>query len=448
MAKTRFLAIILFLIGAFAGYFNAADFLTPESFLARFPFQLGLDLSGGAQLVYQADVSSLVFAEVKEAMEGLRDVIERRVNLFGVTEPVVQVEKHGEERRLIVELAGISDVNQAIKMIGATPYLEFRVERPAAERDAILEKQKSGDSSAEDPYFIPSILTGRYLKRAALDFNQTTFEPVVDLEFNGEGEKIFSDLTRENIDKRLAIYIDGIPLSAPVVREEITGGKAQISGQFTPPEAKALVRNLNAGALPIPIKLISQQIIGASLGNDALARGIRAGMYGAAAIAVFLIFWYRILGLAAILALFVYIVLILALFKLIPVTLTAAGIAGFILSMGVAVDANILIFERFKEEARGGKNLNLALEDGFKRGWTSIRDSNFSSLITAAILYWFSTSLVKGFALTLGLGILISLFSALIVTKTFVFALGVKQVGRLSSFLFGAGFRNIHNHKL
>ncbi|MBI2628359.1 MAG: protein translocase subunit SecD [Candidatus Niyogibacteria bacterium] len=443
MAKTRFLAIILFLIGALAGYFDAAPFLAPESFLARFPFRLGLDLSGGAQLVYQADVSLLAASEIKESMEGLRDVIERRVNHLGVAEPIVQVEKHGEERRLIVELAGISDVNQAIKMIGATPYLEFRVERPAAERDAILEKQKTDNSLSEDPYFIPSILTGRYLKRAALDFNQTTFEPVVNLEFNSEGENIFSNLTRENIGKRLAIYIDGTPLSAPTVREEIIGGRAQISGKFTPEQAKTLVKDLNAGALPIPIKLISQQNIGASLGSDALARGIRAGLYGAMAIAVFLILWYRIPGLVAILALLIYISLVLALFKLIPVTLTAAGIAGFILSMGVAVDANILIFERFKEETRSGKNIAFALEDGFKRGWTSIRDSNISSFITAMILYWFSTSLVRGFALTLGLGILVSLFSALIITKIFIFALGVRQVNRISSFLFGAGFRNI-----
>lgn len=447
MAKTRFLAIILFLIGALAGYFNVASFLAPENFLARFPFRLGLDLSGGAQLIYQADISSLAASEVKESMEGLRDVIERRVNLFGVTEPVVQVEKRGEERRLIVELAGISDVNQAIKMIGATPYLEFRVERSAEERDAILEKQKTGDSSAEDPYFIPSILTGRYLKRAALDFNQTTFEPVVNLEFNDEGEKIFSSLTRENVGKRLAIYIDGVLLSAPMVREEITGGKAQISGKFTPPEAKALVRNLNAGALPIPIKLISQQTVGASLGRDALARGIRAGLYGAIAIAVFLVLRYRILGAAAVLALFVYISFVLALFKLIPVTLTAAGIAGFILSMGVAVDANILIFERFKEEVKSGKNLTSSLENGFKRGWTSIRDSNISSFITAMILYWFSTSLVKGFALTLGLGILVSLFSGLIITRFFVFSLTVKQAGRISSFLFGAEFKNLFSNQ-
>lgn len=447
MAKTRFLAIILFLIGALAGYFDAASFLAPESFLARFSFRLGLDLSGGSQLIYQADISSLVASEVKESMEGLRDVIERRVNLFGVTEPIVQVEKRGEERRLIVELAGINDVNQAIKMIGATPYLEFRVERPAEERDAILEKQKIGGSLTEDPYFIPSVLTGRYLKRAALDFEQTTFEPVVNLEFNGEGEKIFSNLTRENINKRLAIYIDGILLSAPAVREEITGGRAQISGKFTPPEAKSLVRNLNAGALPIPIKLISQQTVGASLGSDALSAGIRAGLYGAIAIAVFLILRYRILGVVAVLALFVYIAFILALFKLIPVTLTAAGIAGFILSMGVAVDANILIFERFKEEARSGKNLASALEDGFKRGWTSIRDSNISSFITAVILYWFSTSLVKGFALTLGLGILVSLFSVLIVTRFFVFALGVKQAGGINSFLFGAGLKNLFSNQ-
>ena len=211
-----------------------------------------------------------------------------------------------------------------------------------------------------------------------------------------------------------------------------------------------MARNLNAGALPIPIELISQQSVGASLGNEALARGILAGIYGIILLAVFLILWYRILGVAAILALGVYMAIVLALFKLIPVTLTAAGIAGFLLSIGVAVDANILVFERFKEEARSGKTLEFSLQEGFRRGWTSIRDSNISSLITAVVLYWFSTSMVKGFALTLGVGIIVSLFSALVVTKTFIAALGVKRVGPIASFLFGSGFKNIpkesHEH--
>ncbi|MEK7647113.1 MAG: protein translocase subunit SecD [Patescibacteria group bacterium] len=441
--KTRIIAIILLLLGSAIGYFDSASFLAPNSFLAGFSFRLGLDLRGGTHLVYRADISQLPAAEVNDAMDGLRDVIERRVNLFGVTEPLVQVESHQNEKRLVVELAGVTDVKEAIKMIGATPYLEFKMERSKEEQDILIEKNKKEGASVEDPYYAPTGLTGRFLKKSSVDFNQTTFEPTILLEFNTEGADIFAKITRENVGKRLAIYLDGVPISTPVVREEITGGSAQISGKFTPDEAKTLARNLNAGALPIPIELISQQSVGASLGNEALARGILAGIYGIILLAVFLILWYRILGVAAVLALGVYISIVLALFKLIPVTLTAAGIAGFLLSVGVAVDANILVFERFKEEARSGKTLEFSLQEGFRRGWTSIRDSNISSLITAIVLYWFSTSMVKGFALTLGIGIIVSLFSALVVTKTFIAALGVRRVGSMASFLFGSGFKNI-----
>ncbi|MBI5045870.1 MAG: protein translocase subunit SecD [Candidatus Niyogibacteria bacterium] len=448
--KTRIIAIVLLLLGAAVGYFDGASFLAPDSVLAKFPFRLGLDLRGGTHLVYRADISRLPAIEVNDAMDGLRDVIERRVNLFGVTEPLVQVESHQNEKRLVVELAGVTDVKEAIKMIGATPYLEFKTERPKEEQDALIENNKKEGAHIEDPYYAPSGLTGRFLKKSSVDFNQTTFEPTILLEFNAEGADIFAKLTRENVGKRLAIYLDGVPISTPVVREEITGGNAQISGTFTPDEAKTLARNLNAGALPIPIELISQQSVGASLGNEALARGILAGIYGIILLAVFLMLWYRILGVAAVLALGVYMAIVLALFKLIPVTLTAAGIAGFLLSIGVAVDANILVFERFKEEARSGKTLEFSLQEGFRRGWTSIRDSNISSLITAVVLYWFSTSMVKGFALTLGVGIIVSLFSALVVTKTFIAALGVKRVGPTASFLFGSGFKNIpqesHEH--
>ncbi len=449
MVKTRFFAIFLLLMGALAGYFIVAPYFNPGSIFDRFPFRLGLDLRGGVHLVYRADVASLKSSsssEISEAMVGLRDVIERRVNFFGVTESLIQVEQTGSalnplnrEQRLIIELPGVVDVEEAIKMIGATPYLEFKTERPEAERSAILEAQKNSQRMNEDPYFISTSLTGRYLNKATLDFDKTTYAPSILLEFNKEGEELFAKITKENVGKRVAIYLDGVPISVPVVKEEITSGRAQITGDFKPQEAKELVRNLNSGALPIPINLISQQSIGATLGEVALRRGLFAGIIGILAVALFLILWYRLPGLISVFALCIYIVLVLLLFKLIPVTLTAAGIAGFILSVGMAVDANILIFERMKEEARLGKTFQTAMEEGFKRAWPSIRDSNISSLITCVILYWLGTSIVKGFALTLGIGILISMFSAIAVSRTFLLALGLKSPHQI---LIGVGIKN------
>ncbi len=429
MLRSRIFAVLFLVLGLLAGYFGAANFLSAPDFL-KVPFRLGLDLQGGAHLTYRADTSQIQPGEISEAMAGLRDVIERRVNIFGVTEPVVQVEKRGDENRLIVELAGVFDINEAIKMIGETPYLEFRT--------LATELPKPGEASTTAlASFSPTQLTGRYLKKAALDFGETTFEPTVLLEFNDEGSKLFAEITRENVGKPVAIYLDGEPISVPVVREEIKEGRAVISGKFTPEEARTLVRRLNSGALPVPIALISQQSVGASLGGEALAKIIGAGIYGTILVAIFLLLFYRLPGLAAVLALSIYISIVLAVFKLIPVTLTAAGIAGFILSIGMAVDANILIFERTREELRAGKTLATAVEEGFSRAWLSIRDSNVSSLITSVILYWLGTSVVQGFALTLGIGILISMFSAIVITRTFLRALEFKE-GRAVRLLFGA----------
>lgn len=439
-SKYRFISFLLILIGFGLSYFDAVSFLKPESFLyskiISAPFKLGLDLQGGAHLAYKADLSSIKSSEISSAMEGLRDVIERRINAFGVGEPLVQVEKSGGgEQRLIVELPGVTNVNEAIKMIGETPFLEFRTENPNIEK--LTEEEKNNPSSV----FIQSDLTGRFLKRAVLEFNQTTFEPIISLEFNDEGGKIFAKMTKENVGKSIAIFLDGGPISVPSVREEITGGKAQITGRFSPKEAKVLVQRLNSGALPVPISLISQQSVGPSLGEKFLAKGIMAGIYGMILVSLFLILWYRLPGLVAVLALVLYTAITLALFKLIPVTLTAAGIAGFILSVGMAVDANILIFERMKEELKKGKNLHSAISEGFSRAWLSIRDSNISSLITAGILFWMGTSMIKGFALTLGVGILISMFSAITASRTFLLATGIKGEGLFSKFLFGSGLK-------
>ncbi|MFY9493328.1 MAG: protein translocase subunit SecD [Minisyncoccia bacterium] len=403
----------------------AGVFVYPPDFFPKSvsqPFRLGLDLLGGTHLVYQADLSDVAEGDQASFMEGLKDVVERRVNLFGVSEPVVAINRSGKSWRLVVELAGIKDINQAIKIIGETPYLEFKEERSEEEQKKLAEslQGQAVDLSVLDPYFTPTALTGRYINKASLSFNPQTSRPEVLLQFNEEGKNIFAEITQKNVGKPLAIYLDGEPVSAPIVQQAITDGSAQITGNFSVKEAKELVERLNSGALPVPINLISQQTVGAALGRDSLVKSLAAGFAGFVLVAVFMIFWYRLSGLLAVAALLIYAVLTLAIFKLIPVTLTLAGIAGFVLSVGMAVDANILIFERMKEELRSGQPFGLAVDEGFRRAWTSIRDSNVSSLITAFILYWFGASLVRGFALTLIIGILISMFSAITLTRTFL----------------------------
>ncbi len=598
------------------------------------PFRFGLDLQGGTHLVYEADVKDVPDSEREEAMEGVKDVIERRVNAFGVAEPLIQVNKAGGKWRLIAELAGVSDVNQAIKMIGETPILEFKEENPVAEiplspeqevqlkllndtkqkraaealkkalvpnadfaalvteysedDQAIKEKGGSlgkiekdglyaelwkwadahktaklaweliknaegwnvmkingtdtagqevqanhilicftgaigceGQLSKEDAlkdiqairaevtpenfiekakehstepgatesggdlgWFGPGAmvkpfedaafalakgeisqpvetdfgwhliykrderplvtydvsrillkevtkdailppqdpfknteLSGKHLARAQVEFEQNTNEPQVTLSFNDEGKKLFGEITTRNVGKPVAIYLDGQPISIPRVQQPITDGNAVISGGFDFKEAKLLAQRLNAGALPVPITLLSQQTVGASLGQDSLNKSLMAGLIGFAIVALFMILYYRLPGLLAVLALAIYTSILLAVFKLWPITLTLSGIAGVILSIGMAVDANILIFERMREELKNGRPLESAVNEGFKRAWTAIRDSNVSSLITCFILYSFTSSAVKGFAVTLALGILVSMFTAITVTR-------------------------------
>jgi len=426
--KARLTLAFIIVLALAAGLFVFPKFSFPSR-----PFRLGLDIAGGTALTYRADLGNVAAGQRAEAMAGLKDVVERRVNLFGVEEPRIEAAKTAEEWRLIVELAGIKDIKEAIARIGDTPILEFREERSKEETDAILAKQKSGKPQdlLVDPYFKPTALTGKYLDRAEVNFQPPNGEPVVSLSFNAEGAKLFSDLTSRNVGKRIAVYllcppdcVQAIPpdrkLTDPVVREAISSGKAQISGKFTLDEAKDLARRLNEGALPVPITLIEQRTVGAILGQEALARSIKAGIIGFMLVALFMIGYYRLYGFFAALALLMYSALVLAIFKIIPVTLTLPGIAGFILSIGMAVDANILIFERTKEELRQGKPRQAALSEGFGRAWPSIRDSNISTIITSIILYTFATSIVKGFALTLLIGVLVSMFSAIFVTRTFL----------------------------
>ena len=632
------LAFTLLLFDAPVIYDKSIDFANSKlgiemPHFANVPFRLGLDLQGGTHLVYEADTEKVPTGEKGDALEGVRDVIERRVNAFGVSEPIVQVNKAKGKWRVIVELAGITDVREAIKMIGETPLLEFKeqneeppreltpeerqdleafnkkaatdanealkkvlagddfgqaaedytfgafeansdlgwitangeysylfekaelvepgniyphlieqeniytilkvddkrengVEAKAshilicytgasnceaeyskegaqmkidelkaevtAENFAQLAKENSTGPSAPDggdlgwfgpgqmvPEFDEAVftmevdaisevvetqfgyhlinkteerpiieydvaqvqikkmveteilppqepwknteLTGKHLKNARVEFDPNTNFPEVALVFNDEGKDLFAEVTKRNVGKPVAIFLDGEPISVPRVNEQISGGEAIITGDFDIQEAKLLSQRLSAGALPVPIDLISQQTVGASLGADSLQKSLFAGIVGLILVALFMIIYYRLPGLLAVLALLIYGVIILFIFKAIPVTLTLAGIAGFILSVGMAVDANVLIFERLKEELRMGKPLGTAIDEGFKRAWTSIRDGNVSTLITCFILAWFGTSMIKGFAITLGIGVILSMFSAVVVTRQLLY---------------------------
>lgn len=439
-------------IFSYPNYFNkGVDFLNNKLSwtLPQFPnkpFVLGLDLQGGVSLVYQADLSQTT--DKATVMSGLRDVIERRVNIFGVSEPVVQIQ--GQDR-LSVELPGITNVQQAIQMIGQTPYLEFDEERTQAESQPILDKIKEVQAAQEknqditkikdwqlaleNPYFKPTELTGKYLTKATVIFDQTTYKPEIQLQFNAEGDKIFADVTGRNIKKPLAIYLDGASiidtngdgkidvqdLYAPIVEAKITGGKAVITGNMSNQTATSIASRLNSGALPVKIgSPISQETVGPTLGSISLQKSLVAAIYGLLAVVIFMVVFYRLPGLLASLALIIYVAITLAIFKLIPVTMSLSGIGGFILSIGMAVDANILIFARMKEEIKSGRGLAAAIDEGFKRAWPSIRDSNFNSLIVCAILFFVATSFIKGFAFTLALGIIVSLFSAIFITRIFL----------------------------
>jgi len=398
---TSLLLIGVFLLSVLSGIFVYQPLWSQISSFR--PWNLGLDLAGGSYLVYTIDLSQVQATDQDSVVTGLRDVIEKRVNLFGVSEPRVYTEKAGGEDRLVVELAGIKDVNQAINEIGATPFLDFR------------EVTQEGTST---PQFYQTNLTGRYMKSAALSFDNVTGKPEVSIEFTNEGGKIFADLTGQNIGKPLAIFLDNQLIEMPTVQEKIPNGKAQITGKFTVDEAKQLVERFNAGALPAPITLVNQQTISADFGQNSLDKAIFGGLLGTLLIMLFMILFYRKLGVFAAVALLMYTALTIGIFKIFPVTMTLAGIAGFILSVGMAVDANILVFERTKEELKRGLSHTAAIEEGFRRAWTSIRDSNVSTMITAAVLYYFTSSFVRGFALTLFIGVVVSMFSAITITRS------------------------------
>lgn len=529
---------LLLLLTAAVGYvdYPKSPNIRIGSFFREINVRLGLDLQGGTSLQYTADVSQVPAADRTSALEGVRDVIERRINAYGVAEPVIQTSRVGSDYRVTVDLAGVKDINQAIQLIGETPLLEFReqatptglsdaeakkkadqvlaeVKKPKADfsalakqytddtgskdtggdlswategqfvtefNDALFKNLKDGeispepvktqfgyhiikriesrttqkdgkdvlevhgahiligtvDSPVNQNNYTATDLTGKQLKRADVVFDPNSGAPQVQLVFNSDGTKLFAELTKKNLGKPLAIYLDGSPISIPTVQSEITNGTAVITGTYTLTEAKDLAKRLNAGALPVPITLISQQNIGATLGRESIERSLVAGLIGLLLVALFMTIYYRLPGFLAVVALFIYTLIVLAIFKLWPVTLTLAGIAGFILSIGMAVDANILVFERTKEELANGRPLLSAIDEGFRRAWLSIRDSNVSSLLTSLILIWFGSSLIKGFAVTLSIGILVSMFSALTVTRTLLHLTVSKWMSR-HLWLFG-----------
>jgi len=463
MTKKKVTAILLIFL-AFLAYMaifpahinRGIEFLNDKAHLSlpqmeERDFQLGLDLQGGAYLLYEADLSDVPEHEVGERMQGLRNVIERRIDIFGIGETAVQVK--GE--RLVVEIPGVHDLEEAIGKIGETPFLEFReipegVEQEREEREeeaeeiigkpfrefteedfALLQEEEFEglEILLSDDLFEPTGLTGGNLRNARMEVDYSTNRPMILLEFDNEGAEMLREITERNVDRPLATFLDDEMLQQATVEEVITEGRAQISGNLQQEEAREIARSLQE-ALPIPMNLISQQSIGPSLGERSLHLSVMAAIWGFLAICVFMVVAYRLPGLLSIFSLLFYGLIVVALFKTIPITLTLSGIAGFILSMGMAIDANILIFSRLREEIRKGNSITESLDEGFRRAWPSIRDGNFTTLIVALMLFLFATSFVQGFAVTLMLGILVSMFSAMIVTRFLLMLAADSMLGK------------------
>ncbi len=381
--------------------------------IEQFPFSFGLDLAGGTQVTYTADVSEVPPEEISGRMTALQRVIEQRVNALGVSEPNVYtvtglaIGGNPAAHRLVVELPGVTNTNEATKAIGETPYLEFKIltDEPVEIQDTNL--QGTHITSAE-VQFLPGI--GGTL----------TNEPVVVIHFNREGGKMFADITRENTGRRLMIFLDGNVISSPTISEPITGGTTQIQGNFTLESAKELVNGLNLGALPVPIELSETLTVNPSLGAEVSEKSVFAGLIALIIIAFLFLAVYRFVGIVAIVALTVYCVIVLAIFKGVPIVLTAAGLSGFIMSIGFAVDANVLIFERMREEVKRGESRTKAIKNGCARAWVAIRDANLTSMIIAFLLFWFGTSIIKGFAFAFIIGVLVSMLSAYVLTRLFL----------------------------
>lgn len=379
----------------------------------------GLDLAGGASLTFNIDTSKIKPENLSQALESLKSNIERRINLFGVSETNIQIVKEQNQYRLKVDLPGITNISDAINLIGTTAQLSFKGE-------VELAPEATESATFLDVFSKDTNLNGSHLKNSTVIINSTNSRPEISLEFNEEGSKLFAMATKEFLNKRIAIFLDNnpIPITYPTVQNEITDGKAVISGNFDSKSAKELSVQLNAGALPLPISIIQQSQIEATLGKDSLQKGLFAGIIGLIIVSFFMISNYGKLGFVANIGLIIYGLITLTLYRLIPVTLTFPGIVGFILSIGMAVDSNILIFERMKEETRKGKDWNIAMETAFGRAWDSIKDANTCTIITGLILFnpfnwsFLSTSgMVRGFSVTLLLGIAIGIFTGVFVTR-------------------------------
>ena len=386
--------------------------INPKFYLKR-----GLDIQGGMQVILDADMSSIDDGDREVALASASEIISRRVDMYGINEPKVRTAKQGNSYRIVIELPGVTDQQQALQLVGQTAELEFRLAKdeknPEATAAAILLEN-----------FKPTGLTGQDLKKSGLQFNQQTGEPVVSLVFNQEGQKKFAEITKNNQGKVLAIYIDGFPVTMPVINEPILNGQAMISGSFSVEQAENLAIQLNAGALPVPIKVIEQSTVGASLGNQSVQQSIQAGLIGLGLVMAFMILYYGAQGIIASIVLMIYAVITMAVYKLIGVTLTLSGIAGLLLSIGMAVDSNILIFERIKDELRIGIPFSRAMEQGFGKAWDSIKDANLATIITALVLinpmdfsFLNTSGLVRGFGLTMLIGVIISLFTGIVVSR-------------------------------
>lgn len=361
----------------------------------------GLDLQGGSHLVYTVDMSGVSADQRTDALASLQKVIENRVNAFGVSEPVIYTSKNSNEYRLTVELAGVKDTEQAMNLIGKTAKLDFR------ELDSTGQTFKKTD------------LTGSDLVRANVQFNPTTNEPEIGLEFNASGASKFAAITARNVGKPVGIYLDDTLISYPNVNQEITGGKAQITGKFTYTEARDLAIQLDAGRLPMPISVAEQRTVEATLGQDSIHKSVIAGILGILVVSLFMIIYYRVLGIFSTIGLALYLVFTIALFKLFAVTLTMGGVAALILSIGMSMETDVLVFERIREELRNGRMFAHAATLGFSRAWTSIRDSNAVSLIICALLIW-AGGTIRGFAIVLALGIVVGLTTTFLGTRTLI----------------------------
>ncbi len=384
----------------------------------EFNTKLGLDLKGGSNLIFEADTSKVRREDLTDALNSARDIIERRVNFFGVTEPQIQTIKSGNVYRLSVDLPGISNYEEAIKLIGQTAQLTFK-------------ESPDGKIATTTPIFVQLTkdtgLSGTHILKSTIEFDSQTGKPQVGLKFNKKGTDLFAAITKRNIGKPVGIFIDNMPLTTPTVKAEIIDGNAVITGNFTTDEAKKLTIAINSGALPLPIKLVEQKNIGPTLGEIEVKKSVYAGMIGLIMVLFFMIVYYGRLGLIASLALMIYGLISLFIFKAIPLVLTLPGVAGFILSIGMAVDSNILIFERIKEEQRKGRSFDIAVRLGFGHAIDAIKDANITILIVTFILFnplnWEflpQFGMVRGFALTLAIGVATSLFTGVVITKRLI----------------------------